>query len=100
METCFCYFFDNNLLTSLLRSVSHMLHVSSSRMCALTNGVQQLVRSAPSVFPGRKAKVVSPSYAQMYHLREFLEYWWLFRMLYVLHFGARLAEEERKKEDE
>ena len=95
MKTYFCYFFDNNLLTSLLRSVTHMLHVSSSCMCALTNGIQQLVRSAPSVFPGRKAKVVSPSYAQMYYLREFLDYWWLFRMLHVALGWLKKTEDEQ-----
>ena len=48
-------------------------------MCALTNGVQQPVHSAPSVFPARKLKQYwSPSYAQskpqMYHPQRI---WWL-----------------------
>ena len=30
--------------------------------------------------------------------REFPDYWWLFQMLHVLYYGARLVEERRKKE--
>ena len=32
--------------------------------------------------------------------REFLDYWWLFQMQHILHYGARLAEEENERKKE
>ena len=58
----------------------------------------------PLSLPRKKAQVVSPSYAQSKAKntipREFHGYWWLFRMLHVSGYGARLAEERKKEEDE
>ena len=79
----------------------HLWLMRHLHTCALTNGFQQPVHSAPSVFPA-KAQVVSPtcsyaqSKAQMDHPREFHDYWWLFQLLLVLHYGSRLAEERKR----
>ena len=40
------------------------VEVSFVHVCALMNGVQQPVRSAPSVFPAKKSQAVNLSYAQ------------------------------------
>ena len=68
METCFCSFFDktidNIVLLAIyklisfnfLRDAMHMQLMHRSHMCAPTNGVQQPVHSAPSVFPTKKRR--------------------------------------------
>ena len=76
----------------------HMQLMHHPCMCALKNGIQQPVHSAPSVFLTNNAQVVNPSYAQSKAQipREFSDNCWLFHMLHVSCYGARLVEERKK----
>ena len=71
-------------------------------MCALMNGFQQPVHSAPSAIPAkmhrRYVPVMLKAKLKSTIPKKFSDYWWLFQKLHVLCYSTRLAEEERKKE--
>ena len=62
---------------------------------APTNGVQQLIHSAFSVFPSRKKSVAVMLKTKLKRtiFRQFPGYWWSFWMQHLSRFGARLFEE-------
>ena len=64
--------------------------------CAPMNGAQQLVHCSPyKKSEGGKSQLCSNK-LQMHTLREFCDYWWLFRTQDLSHYGARLTEERKK----
>ena len=68
---------------------------------ALTNGVQQLIHSAPSVFFAKNHRsevaVMLKMKLKQPILRGFPGYWWLFWMQHLSRYSTRLFEEERKR---
>ena len=98
METCmFLFFFDNNLLTIIvtwyrprnccwcvIRARVHWWMVSNSQY-ALPS------QSSPQKITGVRSQLRSI-------FREFPGYWWIFWTKHLLCYGARIFEEERKKE--
>ena len=74
------YFF--NLLCGAAHALTDYAYIIHAHALWPTNGVQQLVHSAPSVFPTKKLYELSHGYArneaQKNHPREFPGYWWLF----------------------
>ena len=66
------------------------------------NGIQQLYNFAPSVFPPKESQELSRSYAQNKAQKDHPQiipgYWWLFWTQHLLHYGARLFEEEEDEQ--
>ena len=85
METCFCH----------THAVDLMRH---PHMCAPTNGVQQPVCSAPSVFHANKAQVISLQLrSQMDHPQRIS--WLLVAFLIATHIAHVMALGWLKKGD-
>ena len=126
LETCFCSFFDNNLLTKIIIvtryrphnccwcgihqqqlcvgiiNSNYVLDVIHQCTCALMNDVQQPVRSAPSVLPAKNSRSEIAVMLKRTIFRKFPGYWWLFeRNTYcIMALGCCLKKKERKKKEE
>ena len=107
MVQCICSFLIHNLLTIiLLRGAAHVIAVdeSSAHVMCIDEWRPTTSTLCPLSLSRKKSQAVSPSYAQSKAKKtipgEFHGYWWLFRTLHILGYGARLAEERKKEEDE
>ena len=103
LKFLFMHFMDNTCDSWKIIMRCHPLICSLCVILAraLTNGIQQLVHSAFSIFPAEKRSVeLRRSYTQNQvwnaHPREFPGYWWLFWADWDMALGC-LKKEERKK---
>ena len=104
METCFCSFLIKRTCIVLIFVMRYCPHncgwcVIRTRVHALTNGIQQPVCSAPSVFPAKNYRsevaVMLKTKLKRHILRGFPGYWWLFWTQHLSHYSSRLFEERR-----
>ena len=73
---------------------THLQLMRHSSIGAPTNGVQQLVHSAPMIEKCLSYVTVAlKTKFEMHNPREFPGYWWLFLTQHLSHYGAGLVDE-------